>query len=368
MVIRKGASKKMPETRAPTLKDVASRAGVHFTTASRALSDDQAHLVSEDTRARVRAVAESLGYRSNALAQSLRRGTTGAVGVVVADLANPFVVSLLRGVEHEARERDYLPLVAESHDNPDTLRSVVARLLRNRVDGLILSAVHAADEEFVAELEHQLPVVLAIRGFGSPVDVDGDGGSHVQVLQDDYVGARAATNHLIALGHRRIAQLPGNQRIYSFVGRSEGYRAALVARPEVTDLSTGVTALEPTVAEGRRLAAELLRRPADRRPTAIFAHNDLLAVGALDALRDAGLRCPDDVSLVGYNDAPLIDHIDPPLSTVRLPGFELGRHSAQLAFRALEGDDVKGTRIVLAPEFIQRTSTRAPHPDPVKES
>lgn len=357
----------MPDVRAPTLKDVASRAGVHFTTASRALSDDQAHLVSEETRMRVRAVADSIGYRSNALAQSLRRGTTGAIGVVVADLANPFVVALLRGIEHEARARDYVPLVAESHDDPASLRNVVSRLLRNRVDGLILSAVHITDEEFVADLERQVPVVLAVRGFGSPVDLDDDESPHVQVMQDDYLGARAATSHLIGLGHRRIAQLPGNPQIYSFLGRSDGFRAALAERPEVTDLSTGVTALEPTVAEGRRLAADLLRRPAERRPTAIFAHNDLLAVGALDALRDAGLRCPDDVSLVGYNDAPLIDHIDPPLSTVRLPGFELGRHSAQLAFRALDGDDLRGTRIVLAPEFIQRASTRAPRADPPEE-
>ncbi|CAN5239386.1 LacI family DNA-binding transcriptional regulator [soil metagenome] len=348
----------MSESGPPTLKDVADRAGVHVGTASRALSDDQSHLVSEETRARVRSAADALGYRTNALAQSLRKGTTGVVGVVVADLSNPFVVSLLRGVEHEARSRDVMPLVAETHDEPDILRSVLTRLLRQRVDAIILSAIHTTDEELVADLERRVPVVLAVRGVGEGFDVTAEA-RHLEVLQDDVLGARTAVNHLIGLGHRRIAQLPGNQQISSFAGRTEGYRAALAAHPDVEDVSTGAIAIDSTVAEGRRLATELLRRSAEHRPTAIFAHNDQMAVGALDALRDAGLRCPDDVSVVGYNDAPLSDHIDPPLTTVRLPSFELGRHSARLAFAAIASGVTKPERIVLAPEFIERKSTRA---------
>lgn len=343
----------------PTLKDVAERARVHFATASRALNDQQSHLVSDITRARVQAAADALGYRTNAVAQSLRKGSTGVLGVVVADLANPFIVSLLRGIDHEAGARGYMPLVAETHDDPETLRSVVTRLLRNRVDGIILSAVHTTDEEFVADLERRVPVVLAVRGFGPAIDLD-ESGSHLEVLQDDFAGARAAVSHLIRLGHRRLAQLPGNQRISSFIGRSAGFTAALEAAPDAIDMSTGLHALESSVGEGRRLAADLLRRSPERRPTAIFAHNDLMAVGALDAMREVGLRCPDDVSIVGYNDAPLIDHIDPPLSTVRLPGFELGRHSARLAFGALSGDQPQRARIMLASEFIERKSTREP--------
>lgn len=348
----------MSESGHPTLRDVAHRAGVHVATASRALNEAQAHMVQEETRARVRSAADALGYRTNALAQSLRRGTTGVIGVVIADLSNPFIVSLLRGVEHEARTRDVMPLVAETHDDPATLRNVLTRLLRNRVDAIILSAAHMDDGELVADLERRVPVVLAVRGVGEVFDGSAEA-EHLEVLQDDLLGARTAVGHLIALGHRRIAQLPGNQRISSFSGRSEGYRAAVSSHPDVHDVSTGATAIESTVAEGRRLAAELLRRPLDRRPTAIFAHNDQMAVGALDALRDAGLRCPDDVSIVGYNDAPLSDHIDPPLTTVRLPSFELGRHSARLVFGALSEGGSKPERIMLAPEFIERKSTRA---------
>lgn len=348
----------MSDTRIPTLKDVAERAGVHVATASRALNSEQTHLVSDATRARVRNAADKLGYQTNAVAQSLRKGTTGALGVVVADLANPFIISLLRGIEYESRRRDYMPLVAETHDDAATLRSTVTRLLRNRVDAIILSAVQLDDEDFVDEIERQVPVVLSVRGFGSPQGDDGT--RHLEVLQDDFLGASIAVSHLVALGHRRIAQLPGPDRISSFVGRSSGFRAVIGAHPEVEDLSTGAHALESTIAEGRRLAAELLRRPPERRPTAIFAHNDLMAVGAIDALREAGLQCPLDISVVGYNDAPLIDHIDPPLTTVRLPGFELGRHAARLAFDALAGGIRPTARIMLGPEFIERKSTRPP--------
>jgi LacI family transcriptional regulator len=349
----------MRELPVPTLKDVALKSGVHVGTASRALSGDQYHLVSEATRARVRSVAEELGYSTNAVAQSLRKGTTGALGIVVADLDNSFIVAVIRGIEHESRGRDYMSLVAETQDDPRTLRDVVTRLLRNQVDAIILSAARVTDEEFVSELEQRVPVVLAVRGFTQASESEDDS-RHVEVLQDDYVGSRAAANHLMALGHTRIAQLPGPPQIYSFAGRSEGYRAALALHPDVIDVSTGAFALESSLAEGRRLAADLLRLQPALRPTAIFAHNDLMAVGALDALRDAGLRCPVDVSVIGYNDAPLIDHIDPPLTTVRLPGFELGRHSARMAFSLIDGVTPTRSRIMLAPELVDRKSTTPP--------
>lgn len=349
----------MVASRLPTLKDVAEAADVHVATASRALSDDKGHLVNDETRIRVRAVAQALGYRTNAVAQSLRKGSTGALGVAVADLANPFIVSLLRGIEYESRSRDSMPLVVETHDDPQTLRNVVTRLIRNRVDGIILCAAQLNDEELVNDLEKQVPVVLAVRGYASTSDPEARS-NHVEVLQDDFSGARSAVNHLISLGHTRIAQIPGRPEISSFVGRTEGFKAAIEAHPHVKDLSSGTFALESSVAEGRRLAADLLRRSPERRPTAIFAHNDLMAVGALDALADAGLKCPEDVSIVGYNDVPLIDHLNPPLSTVRLPGFEMGRHSARLAFSLIAGEELPDTRIMLAPEFVERASTRRP--------
>jgi len=354
-------SASMADSRTPNLKDVAHEAGVHVATASRALSVDQSHLVSEATKERVRAIAEKLGYRTNAVAQSLRTGRTGTVGVVVADLGNSFVVSLLRGIEFESRGGTYTPLVVETHDDPETLRSVVTRLLRNQVDCIILSAAQIDDGDFVADLERQVPVVLAVRGFGA---AEPDSPTHhLEALPDDFAGARLAAEHLIALGHRRLAQIPGTSQISSFIDRERGFTAAVEEHPDVVDVSTGVRATESTVDEGRRLAHALLQRRPEERPTAIFAHNDLMAVGVIDAIRAIDLRCPEDISVVGFNDAPLIDHIDPPLTTVRLPGFELGRRSARLAFDLLEGVRPAQSRLILAPEFIERRSTRPLSPD-----
>ncbi|UOR01325.1 LacI family transcriptional regulator [Leucobacter allii] len=349
----------MSGSRAPTLREVARHAGVHVATASRALNTAQQHLVSEDTRARVQAASAALGYRANAVAQSLRTGTTGTIGVVVADLANPFNASILRGIEHGIQDRGILPLVVETHDHPERMRSAVARLLGNRVDAIVLCAAHTGDEAYVRELARTVPLVLAVRGFGLRLGA-GSGDGPAEVLQDDVLGARAAVDHLVGLGHRRIAQLPGNPTISSFVERASGYRAALADHPGVHDLSSGSHASESSVAEGRRLAAELLSREAARRPTALFAHNDLIAVGALDALRAAGLRCPDDVSVIGYNDAPLSDHLDPPLTTVRLPSFELGGRTARLVLEALDGVRESPRSVMLSPEFIPRRSTSAP--------
>ncbi|WP_066041757.1 LacI family DNA-binding transcriptional regulator [Herbiconiux solani] len=347
----------------PTLKHVAELAGVHIATASRALSDDRAHLVGDATRQRVREAADSLDYRGNALARSLRTGATGTIGFVVADLENPFVVAVLRGIEEECRPLGCMPVVAETHDDPQRLRSVVSRLLLNRVDAIIMSAARLADEEFILELESRLPVVLAVRGLAAaPAGASAAPGvaRHREVLPDDVRGARMATEHLLGLGHRRLAELPGTPEISSFAERSAGFRAALAAHPGTTDLTRADHAALSTVAEGRRLAAVLLAAPAGRRPTALLAHNDQMAVGALDAVHEAGLRCPEDVSIVGFNDVPLIDHLDPPLTTIRLPGLDVGRRSARLTFQALAGEAPPRTRTVLAPHLVVRASTSRP--------
>lgn len=334
---------------------------MHVGTASRALNPAQSGLVNPATRARVVECAARLGYRPNAVAQSLRNGTTSTVGVVVADLANPYFVQLIRGIEAEARPHGVMPLVVETHDDSETLERVVTRLIANRIDSLIVSAAHMTDEPFIAAIEAQVPTILAVRTFLDTGPGKGVTDRRREVLQDDAQGARIAAEHLIGLGHRRIAQLRGDPTISSFVGRSRGYLEAIAAAPGVCDVSTDDIAGTSTIAEGRRIARRLLvEGPARDRPTAIFAHNDLMALGAIDAVDELGLSCPEDVSVVGYNDAPLIDHAAPPLSTVRLPSWEIGRHSARLA---LSGDDAESSvpvRIMLTPEFVVRSSTTAP--------
>lgn len=330
-----------------TLKDVARLAGVHPATVSRALDPEREDLVNPETRARVRQVADDVGYRVNSFAQSLRKNISGMVGVVVADVANPFLPPVLRGIEQVIRSEGRLLLIAETHDDPTTLREILEHFSSRRVDAVILTAAHQGDEPLVAALETSTPVILAVRSVGV--------GRFTTVTHDDFLGGQLAAQHLVALGHRRLAQLRGPMDVSSFQGRADGF-AAVMATTTAREIPLPSFALSPTVEEGHRLTSELLDT-ADEIPTALFAHNDLMAVGALEALRARGLNCPSDISLVGYNDAPLSNHVSPPLTTVRLPSLELGRRVAMLALQEIAGQSDGRVMEKLPPELVIRGST-----------
>jgi LacI family transcriptional regulator len=334
-----------------TLIDVAELAQVHVGTASRALDPDRAHLVTPSTRERVRAAAEELGYRVNAVARSLRKGSSGLLGVVVADVGNPFLPPMLRGIEQEVRDEGLLLLIAETHDDPESLQTILEHLATRRVDAIILSAARQGDVETVLAAAALMPVVLAVRSLG-------DRPSLPTVTHDDELGGRLATEHLVSLGHRTLAQLRGPADVSSFAGRSAGH-LAVMAESGAMDVTGPDVAVAPTSAEGYRLTRSLLAE-AVRQPTAIFAHNDLMALGCVDALADHGLECPRDVSVVGYNDAPLTDHVSPPLTTVRLPSHELGRRAARLALSGLRGEENPPELTALSPQLVVRASTAAP--------
>lgn len=331
-----------------TLRDVARLAQVHPGTVSRALDPERAELVNEATRERVLAAAVELGYRGNAVARSLRTGRSGIIGVVAADLGNPYLPPILRGIEAVVGEAGFTVLIAETHDEPGRLKAITDHLVTRRVDAVILAAAHLDDTALIDSIDRSMPVVLAVRGLA-----DDD---HFAVLHDDVVGARLATEHLIDLGHPRLAQLCGPGNVLSFVVRRRSYREA-VAASGIVDVSPDDEASAPTIEEGRRLAGLVLDRPADQRPTAIFAHNDMMAVGALSALAERGLRCPGDVSLIGYNDSPLTAHLAPPLTTVRLQSAELGRRAAGLALSRINADGQAAVTVRLDPELILRDST-----------
>ncbi|NKQ54300.1 LacI family transcriptional regulator [Amycolatopsis sp. K13G38] len=336
-----------------TLKDVAVRAGVHVATASRALDPQRRHLVNSETRQRVETAAGELGYRINVLARSLRKGSTGMIGAVVADLGNPFLPPMLRGLEEVLGPRGYMTAVSETHEDPETFRRVCEQLIARRVDGIVVSAAHVGDSDFISTLEKSLPVVLAVRRVS--------GGGHHTVTHDDVLGARLVTEYLAGLGHRRLAQLRGPEDVSSFAGRARGFQE-VVAEHDCTEIVAHDRAGAPTTDEGKRLAAALLTADVGR-PTAIFAHNDLMAIGALEALGEAGLRCPEDVSIVGYNDAPLTAHVTPPLTTVRLPSNALGRRVAAMMLGQLDQHKEPPTTVALEPELVIRASAAAPARD-----
>jgi LacI family transcriptional regulator len=332
-----------------TLKDVARLAGVHPATVSRALDPMRSDLVNQATRERIQTVADELGYRVNSFARSLRTNNSGMVGVVVADVANPFLPPLLRGIEQVLRAEGKLLLIAETHDDSETLGEILDHFASRRVDAVILSAAHYGDEAAVAALAAAVPLVLAVRTVGN--------GLFPTVTHDDVLGGQLAARHLVDLGHTHLAQIRGPLDVSSFQGRAEGF-ASIMATTAAREVATDNSASAPTVAEGHRLSSVIL--DSEDRPTALFAHNDLMAVGALEALRDRGLRCPEDVSIVGYNDAPLSNHVSPPLTTISLPSLELGTRVAALALQEIEGRTGAPVTERLPPTLVVRESSAPP--------
>ncbi len=335
-----------------TLREVADAAGVDVSTASRALSADKSSLVSTATRIRVLEAAERLGYRANLQASALRRGRTGVVGVIVADLSNPFIGPVLRGIANALGARGVLPIMTETRDSSDELTQICDKLLSQRVDGIITTAGRYRDRALLRRVADEVPTVLAVRelpGSGIPV-----------ISHDDRAGGGLAARHLISQGHSDLAQLIGPGDVWSFEARAKGFReAADAAGAPCLDVQASVRL--PTVEAGRQLAEALLDRPGPK-PTGVFAHNDSIAIGAISALRERGLECPADISVVGYNDVPLTDQLRPPLTTIRLPGYELGRLAAELVSSRIDGTGTEATteRVVLEPELIVRDSTSPP--------
>lgn len=341
-----------PDPGAVTLEDVARVAGVHYSTVSRALDPAKAWRVGANTRRHVEAVAMEMGYRRHMGASGLKRGRTHTVGVIVADLGNPFISPVLRGLANRLDEADLMPLITETQDDPARLARVLNHVLERRVDAVVVGAARLGNAPILMEVaRRRVPLLLFDRNVpqtGLP-----------SCTHDHRQGGTLAAAHLLDLGHRRVAQLRGPADVSSFVDRGRGFSETITAAG-ITEIDVPDVAAKPALSEGWRLARLLLSQHADP-PTAIFAHNDLMALGALDALGEAGLRCPDDVSVMGYNDSPHVDRVNPPLTTVRLHGQELGRLVGEMAVTALQAPDQRPLSLTLPPSIIIRDSTAAPH-------
>ncbi len=332
-----------------TLRDVAAAADVHVATASRALDPESVHPVAPATRALVEQAAKRLGYRGHMMARALRRGRSSTVGVVAADLANPYCAPVLRGLQESLEPAGFMALVTESQDESTVLDRAVGHLLARQVDALVLVAVRAGDRARVLSWAAKVPVVLVVGtlpGSGVPA-----------VGHDDRGGARLAARHLAALGHRYAAQLPGPLDVQPFQDRYDSFAATAAGLGLCLREVPAVDS--PTLAAGYWLMRELLAAGLGRT-TAVFAHNDDMATGAVRALRDAGRCCPGDVSVVGYNDVAMAACLDPPLTTIRLDGQELGRQAGEVVLAAMAGTDPPPPFEPLPAELVIRASTAPP--------
>jgi LacI family transcriptional regulator len=335
--------------RPATLRDVATAAGVHPATASRALNPGTRLLVSEETAQRVSEAAERLGYRPNSVARSLRTRRSNTIGVLIPDLNNPLFPPIIRGIEDRLGQHGYVALIGNTDADPGKERLVFDQMRARHVDGFVLATATLNSPILAEAAQAELPLVLMNRTAQdypfSSVSVDNE------------QGVRAAVAHLVALGHTRIGHIAGPQDISTGAARLRGYQEAMRTHGLTVGDDEIVYATGYTVEDGLRCGRELLEGADDL--TAVVAANDMLAVGCYGALDGLGLRCPEDMSVIGFNDMPFVDRLHPPLSTVRFPHYQLGTEAARLLIERIEGGEGPVKILFLAPELVARGSTVA---------
>jgi LacI family transcriptional regulator len=333
--------------RPATLRDVATAAGVHPATASRALNPGTRLLVSEETARRVSEAASRLGYRPNPVARSLRTRRSHTIGVLIPDLNNPLFPPMIRGIEDRLAEHGYVALIGNTDADLAKEGLVFDQMRARHVDGFVLATAITGSPILAEAAGADVPVVLMNRTSQdfpfSSVSVDNE------------QGVRAAVAHLVSLGHTRIGHVAGPQDASTGAARLRGFQAAMAAHKLPVADGQVVYASAYSVEEGERRGGELLRTRGDL--TAVVAGNDMLAIGCYGAFDELGLRCPEDVSLIGFNDMPFIDRLRPPLSSVRFPHYQLGTEAATLLIERIEAADSPVKIIFLAPELVARGST-----------
>jgi LacI family transcriptional regulator len=334
--------------RRPTLRDVAERAGVHQATASRALNPALPGRVNAATARRVEQAARELGYTPDPTARSLRTRRSGVVGVVVPDLANPVLPPIVRGVERVLWGAGLACLLADTDNDPEREAVHVAELRSRRCEGLIVATATRTSPTVTGLVGAELPTVLVTREI--------DAGGLPFVAADDAAGVEAVVAHLAQLGHERIAHVTGPLDLSTTVTRLQAFRRALGRAGLAADAPV-VHGDAFTTAAGERATEALLRD--GHGVTAIAAGNDMIALGAIAALARAGLRCPQDVSVTGHNDMPLVASVDPPLTTVAIPQDEIGAAAARLLLERIDADGGAddARRLLLPTRLVVRGST-----------
>jgi DNA-binding LacI/PurR family transcriptional regulator len=329
--------------RLPRLQDVAGLAGVSHQTVSRVVNRHPS--VSTATRERVEAAIVELGYRRNTAARSLVTRRSQTIGVLGSELSHYGPANTLLGVERAARDAGYFVSVAALREvRRDAILDAVGHFLDQSVDGIVVIVPHLATLAALAELPIGVPVVAV-----------GPEGTHTVggVRVDQRRGAELAIRHLIGQGHVRIGHVAGPQDWIDAVARADGWRSTLEAAGLAADLVTeGDWSAGSGYTIGRRLAAA-------RSATAVFVANDQMALGVLCALNEAGIRVPQDVSVVGFDDQPEAGYFSPPLTVVRQDFEELGRQCVQMMLAALDGPEGPRT-LVVEPELVLRSSTAPP--------
>lgn len=345
-----------------SMLELAESLGVDRATISRALSSDKAHLVAPATRERVREQAGRLGYRHDLMAATLRRGRSHTVGILVSDLMNEVMVRVVRGIVGELnasapRDAQVTPLIAETGEQPDVVRHLMRTFLSRRVDAIISLTSTEDDADALLEAAEEVPVILAVRSIA--------GVRLPSATCDDEAGGALVARHLQAQGHTTVCQIQGPRKAATFRSRSAGF-SRVCADAGLTEAPLDIVAPAAVSLMGRIAFDAILASPI--RPTAVFAHNDGLAIGFVEAMRHHGLAYPADIGLVGFNNSELSRVLAHPLTTVAYPVAAVARHAGRLVEALVADPGHAWESIAFAPELIDRGSVRpAGRPADVKK-
>ena len=335
----------------PTLRDVAALAGVHPATASRALNPGTRSLISPKTADRVLRAAEQLGYQPNAVARSLRTSRSSSIGVVVPDLTNPLFPPIVRGIEDALAPHGYVLLIVNTDNDPELEDRLISSLRSRSIDGLILATARLGHPLLRVPAAAGFPVVLANRRTEG-------GAPFPSVTADEASGVHAAVSHLVALGHHRIAHIAGPQDTSTGLNRLRAFRSAMHEHGVPVDAALIRRTSAWLEDEGARALSDLLE--AGRPFSAVFAGNDMLALGCYDVLAERDLRCPEDLSVVGFNDMPLVDKLRPGLTTVHIPHYDIGWEAGRMMLEQLTRGEQQAKAVLMPVSLSVRQSTGPP--------
>jgi LacI family transcriptional regulator len=336
--------------RAITLRELAKQVGVSPSTVSRVLNQDPAVRISEKSRSRILALASATGYRPNRLARSLKLQRTHIIGMLIPDVTNPLFSALFRAVDEFAGAAGYHVIVCNVGDSAARFREHVESLSEGHIDGLIVATAHRSDPVFDILRSRRIPYVLVNRRR--------EGTDDPYVVPDDRSGARLAVEYLFGLGHRRIGHIAGSSEVSRTADRLSGYREAVESfglESVIWEAPAG--GLDETA--GETGLNEIMKASGGKRTTAIFAANDLVALGAMTSARRFGLDIPRDLTVIGCDDVPMSRYAQPALTTIRYPFHDVGRLATEHLIRLIRGEAAareNPAQAILPVELVLRDS------------
>jgi LacI family transcriptional regulator len=333
-----------------SMVELGRRLGVDRSTVSRALNPEKAHLVSIETRDRIQKEAALAGYTLDVTAQALRRGRSQTIGILVPDLANETFINVIRQIVRGVasigdRIGSTTPLIAECMDRPDETRRLLQTFRHRRVDAIVALSATELDVDALREAAADVPVILAIRSVAGAI--------FPSALCDDEFGGAIVAEYFASRGHKVVCQIRGPLASATFKNRAAGFSRVCGARG-VAESPLGIEARRPTTADAKDALSVILAAP--ERPTAVFAHNDALALGLMEAMRERGLHCPDDLAIVGFNNIELGGVLATPLTTVDYPVKEVGDHAAHLLRTLIADPSAPWETKTFKPALIVRAS------------